>query len=1002
MRLQFSAHDSNSACPASWPTVQAPPASLQAADFTLSSAYIYGRFCSTASPYVNPVDYTMSPIVTNSTSRTGAAHSLQGMTIMNNNGFWHHVKRFRAMVAAIILTIICCGVGQTFPPAAQAQTFSDSGFTSEIVTTLPQFLPVGVTWASDGRMFIWQRNGVIRIYKNGQLLPTPFLDISANVNTFDDRGMLGLALHPNFLVNGYVYVIYIREDGGNPNDSSPKIDRLSRFIANAQNPDVALPSTETVLMTIPNDFHHHENGTLRFGSDGKLFVGHGEDTAVGGARIEAFVAQNLNDARGKILRVTEDGNAPGDNPFDDGTNSIRSKVYSYGLRNPFRFTLHPVSGEPYIGDVGYDTWEEFSRGRGRNFGWPCYEGVNPQPLYQSSFPSQCAPLTSSVVTAPLLSYPHPGTPEAGSAPFVGSSAIGGPFYTATLYPEVYRDSWFIMDYVGGWIRRMTFDANGNMTGTVPFATGLPGPVDLELGPDGMLYYVSIITGQVVRIRYNGPSAVASVTPSSGYSPLTINFSSAGSSSPNGSPLSYLWEFGDGQTSNAANPSHSYVAATVQTFTAKLTVTISTNQSSSATVKVTVGSLAPTATIQSPINGTGVFPGQTIVYQGSATDPDDGTIPSAGLAWTILLHHNDHIHTQLFTAGATGSATIQDHGVGTYSYEFQLTATDSSGLTHTRSVTLPVLSDTTPPSDPSGLVATAVGSSQINLTWTASTDNSGSTGYLVERCQGVGCTNFAQIATTTTNSYSDTGLAAGTNYSYRIRATDSSGNQSLNSTSISATTGGGPPATGLVAAYAFNEASGITTADISGNNNTGTLTNGPTRTAAGKFGAAVSFDGVNDHVLVPASASLNLTTAMTLEAWVNPSVTLSSWKAILQKEQDAYFLTASSDQNQPASGFTLSTGACCTITKATAALVPNTWTHVAATYDGTQLRMYINGMPVSSTPDTGTIQTTTTPLRIGGNTYGSEFFQGLIDEVRIYNRALTQAEIQTDMTTPIGP
>ncbi|MDZ4853252.1 MAG: PQQ-dependent sugar dehydrogenase [Nitrospirota bacterium] len=84
----------------------------------------------------------------------------------------------------------------------------------------PPILAGRVTWATDGRMFIWQRNGVIRIYKNGQLLPTPFLDISANVNTFDDRGMLGLALHPNFIVNGYVYVIYVREDGGNPNDSN--------------------------------------------------------------------------------------------------------------------------------------------------------------------------------------------------------------------------------------------------------------------------------------------------------------------------------------------------------------------------------------------------------------------------------------------------------------------------------------------------------------------------------------------------------------------------------------------------------------------------------------------------------------------------------------------------------------------------------------------------------------------------------------------------------------
>ena len=208
-------------------------------------------------------------------------------------------------------------------------------------------------------------------------------------------------------------------------------------------------------------FMHHLHGTLRFGSDGKLFMGHGDDSDQSFADVHAFVAQDLNDLRGKILRLNEDGTAPGDNPFDDGTNSIKSKVYSYGLRNPFRFTLHPVSGEPYFGDVGWNAWEELGRGRGKNFGWPCYEGVNPQPSYQTTFPSQCAPLTSDVVTAPLLTYPLAGTPPAAGAPIIGNTVIGGPFYTATLYPEVYRGNWFITDYVAGWIMRMVFDGAGN-------------------------------------------------------------------------------------------------------------------------------------------------------------------------------------------------------------------------------------------------------------------------------------------------------------------------------------------------------------------------------------------------------------------------------------------------------------------------------------------------------------------------------------------------------------
>ncbi|MEO6542853.1 MAG: PQQ-dependent sugar dehydrogenase, partial [Nitrospiraceae bacterium] len=473
---------------------------------------------------------------------------------MNSAKYWRHVQWVQAIVSTITLLIICGAFGPSWPSsAAQAETFSDPGFTTEIITTLPSFLPVGVTWASDGRMFIWQRNGVIRLYKNGQLLPTPFLDISAQVNVFDDRGSLGFALHPNFLVNGFVYLIYVREDGGNINDLSPKTARLSRFTVNPQNPDVVLASSETVLVTIPNDVHAHLHGTLRFGLDGKLFMGHGDDTLQTDANIHAFVAQDLNDMRGKILRLNDDGTAPGDNPFDDGTNSIASKVYNYGLRNPFRFTLHPVSGELYIGDVGWRNWEEFNRGRGKNFGWPCYEGINPQPTYQTTFSSQCDLLTPSVVTAPLLTYPLPGTPAATGAPIVGNSAIGGPFYTATLYPEVYRGNWFVADYAQGWIRRMVFDGSGNLLNTVPFATGLSGPVDLELGPDGMLYYVSIVTGQINRIRYNGPTAEASATPAAGLSPLSVTFSSAGSNDPNAGPLTYLWEFGDGQTSTAAHP-----------------------------------------------------------------------------------------------------------------------------------------------------------------------------------------------------------------------------------------------------------------------------------------------------------------------------------------------------------------------------------------------------------------------------------------------------------------
>jgi hypothetical protein len=121
---------------------------------------------------------------------------------MNSNRLCHHLRSFQAMVSIIIITIVCCAVEQSFPPAALAEIFRDPGFTVEVVTTLPPFLPLGVTWACGGHMFTWKHTGLGRISKNGPLLATRFLNISANVDVFDDRGLLGLALHRNFTVKG--------------------------------------------------------------------------------------------------------------------------------------------------------------------------------------------------------------------------------------------------------------------------------------------------------------------------------------------------------------------------------------------------------------------------------------------------------------------------------------------------------------------------------------------------------------------------------------------------------------------------------------------------------------------------------------------------------------------------------------------------------------------------------------------------------------------------------
>jgi len=307
----------------------------------------------------------------------------------------------------------------------------------------------------------------------------------------------------------------------------------------------------------------------------------------------------------------------------------------------------------------------------------------------------------------------------------------------------------------------------------------------------------------------------------------------------------------------------------------------------------------------------------------------------------------------------------------------------------------IRTDTTAPGAPPNLVATA-NNTVVTLTWQAASDNVGVSKYRIERCTGSGCSTFAEIATTTSLSYVNGGLAPTTSYTYRVRATDVGGNLGPYSNTATVTTGAGTSSVGLVAAYAFEEGSGTTVADASGNGNTGSIT-AATWSTAGKFGKALSFNGTSARVLIPDSPTLDLTSAFTLEGWAFPTATQAVWRTLVDKDVDRYYLMTSSDATGgPAVGGTFTNG---TQLYAPAALAANTWTHLAATYDRTTLRLYVNGVQVASRSSTTAVDTSANNLNIGANSYG-EYFAGRIDEVRVYNRALTVNEIQTDMATPI--
>jgi len=259
---------------------------------------------------------------------------------------------------------------------------------------------------------------------------------------------------------------------------------------------------------------------------------------------------------------------------------------------------------------------------------------------------------------------------------------------------------------------------------------------------------------------------------------------------------------------------------------------------------------------------------------------------------------------------------------------------------------------------------------------------------------VSCTGTAAFATAT----------AGANKPVTVTGITLTGAAALNyglttTTATTTATISGPAGPTPVAAYAFNEGSGTTAADASGTGNTGSITDG-TWTASGKYGGALAFDGNGTMVTIPDAPSLHLTTAMTLEAWLNPSAMTGSWADVIYKGDDNYYLEGMTPGGaQPVAGGTW-TGNLNLFGSVTLPL--NAWTHLASTYDGAMLRLYVNGTEVASAARSGGLAASTHPLEIGGDSLYGQYFAGLIDEVRVYDVALTAAQIQNDMNTPTAP
>jgi glucose/arabinose dehydrogenase len=548
--------------------------------------------------------------------------------------------------------------------------------------------PTAFAYAPDGRLFIAEKSGRVRIVTaEGHLLPTSFVTIP--VNTANDRGLVGIAIDPDFLENHYVYLAYTTNlVPPSPNNIYSRIHRITRMTANG---DVVVPGSEVILVDdVPSDIDSHNGGALRFGPDDKLYVSIGDGASYYGVDPLALRALDLDQPVGKILRINRDGSAPEDNPFYAGPDTVRSKVWQYGLRNPFKMTFRPGTGDLFVNDVGWSSWEEINHAAaGANFGWPCYEGNDPQSDYFDTFSDFCSTVTP---TSPLVALAHPAS---------GVAITGGAFYDGPNYPETYRGRYFFADYGLRKVRSIAF-LNGGAVSTIEnFASAGTGgflPIDLVQGPDGNLQVLTLATdfsypsGQVDRIIYVGagnhsPRASPSATPSSGYAPLAVALSAEGSRDPDGDPLTCRWSFGDGEEADGCEANHDYAAE--GTFVA--TLSVSDGQiSQEAKSTVTVGSLPPEASIDAPAPGDTFEEGDIIGFSGTAHDPDEGELRPENLRWTVILHHDTHQHYYQDTTGASGSFIARGHGDtdATFSYEVVLTATDASGLADTKRIIVP--------------------------------------------------------------------------------------------------------------------------------------------------------------------------------------------------------------------------------------------------------------------------------------------------------------------------
>jgi glucose/arabinose dehydrogenase len=615
--------------------------------------------------------------------------------------------------------------------------------------------PTAIRFAPDGRIFIAEKSGLIKVFDGlNDSTPDTLADLRVNVHNYWDRGLLGMAVDPQFPAQPFLYVFYTYNF--DPHDSGSAFPRWPDFCPNppGANADgctvngrisrleVATDNTwvggENVLLEnhwcqqYPSHsvgdlvFSDHERVLYASAGDGASFtfvdygqdgsprnpcddapVGQGGAQSPPGAEGGSLRSQDIRTSGdpvsldGSVIAIDPDSGAPAStNPLLGGDTGD-DVIIAHGLRNPYRLTYRDGTHEVWIADVGKSDWEEINRISNtedsivENFGWPCYEGAGTNDGFDDANLTICEDLydeTQNPATAPYFTYEHDTHLDPDPTPFrcskTGSSAISGlAFYTGSVYPELYSNALFFADYSRDCLFVMLADTEGDPDPTTraTFVDAASNPVDLRLGPDGLLYYVDISDGRVLRINYFGanepPSAVAEATPSHGSLPLNVQFDGAGSSDPNPQDtLEYAWDLdGDGAFDDSTATSPTFEYRTQGEVLAGLRVRDDSGDEDFDAIVITAGNTAPAPTIDIPSGATTWQVDQEIFFQGHATDLEDGALLASQMQWQVDLQHcpggTCHSHfLQTFTGVSEGSFTAPDHEW--YSFlELTLTVSD---------------------------------------------------------------------------------------------------------------------------------------------------------------------------------------------------------------------------------------------------------------------------------------------------------------------------------------